>query len=364
MIERILIIALLLAAIGFLTADEPADSTAADTDFLVVPLGSYSGETSAVLGGVAVYTHRPHDLPMNVSPNALMLNLMVSFKGQFQGILVPEYQISGGAYAITGYIKYRYWPTSFYGLGNNSDKDDQEDYVIRETHTYLQLRKRFRDVVLLGGGWEYISNRLSDMEEGGLLETGSVPGSEDHDLSAARMSIEFDTRDNTYYPTTGLFYDINIRLFDKKIGSDYTFVKYKADLANYFPITKGQTLAWHGMAIYTQHDAPYEEMSRLGGEMRGFDSQRYIDNHMLMSRLEYRVFPFTKPIWDRFGAVGFAEYGQVANEVSDFRWDETHYTYGMGLRYRFNEKERFNFRLDVGFAGDEYDIVFTAREAF
>ncbi len=363
MIKRNLVIVLLLASLA-IAAQDTADSTEATTDFILVPLGMYSGETSAVLGGVAVYTHRPHSLPMHISPNALMLNLMVSFKGQFQGILVPEYQLSGGAYSLTGYVKYRYWPTAFYGVGNNSDKDDRERYVIKEAHSYLQLRKRFREILLTGVGWEYISNRLSEKEDGGMLEQEIIPGSEDHELSAARFSVEFDTRDNTYYPTRGLFYDMNIRLFDRKIGSDYSFVKYKADLANFFPIAVGHTLCWHGMAIFTQHEGPYEELSRLGGEMRGFDSQRYIDNHMLMSRLEYRVFPFEKGIWERFGSVVFAEYGQVAHEVSDFRWDETHYTYGMGLRYRFNDKERFNFRLDFGYAGDEYDIIFTAREAF
>ena len=363
MIKKICLIIVIIYAV-VLSAEEPADSTAAVTDYILVPLGMYSGETSAVLGGVAVYTHRPPDLPMNISPNALMLNTMVSFKGQFQGILVPEYQISGGRFSVTGYLKYRYWPTTFYGLGNNSDKDDRESYVIKEAHSYLQLRRRFWDVVLVGAGWEYISNQLSDKEERGMLDTGIIPGSEDHELSTARLSLEFDTRDNTYYPTRGLYYDMNVRLFDRKIGSDYSFVKYKADLAHFFPITDRHTLAWHGMAIYTQHDAPYEEMSRLGGEMRGFDSQRFIDNHMLMSRLEYRVFPFERGFFERFGSVVFAEYGQIAHHVSDFTWDETHYTYGMGLRYRFNDKERFNFRLDFGYAGDEYDIIFTAREAF
>ncbi len=354
---------LILFSLTFvLDAQTPPDSTS--SDYLFIPIGMYARETSAVLGGAVMYTQRPPELPMYVSPNSLTLNVMASFKKQVQVLLMPYYNIWGGKYAAGAKFQYKYWPTPFYGLGNDSDADDKETCTVNHFKGELYIKKRFRKYFLFGGGWEYLTNKLTDFDSEGYLQAGTISGSEEYNLSGIDIIAQIDTRDNTFTAEEGLFYDLNIRIFEKQFGSDYSFAKYKANLTHFFKIARGHVVAWQGVALFTVNDAPYQEISRLGGQMRGFDSQRYIDNHMLTSRLEYRTFPFESGLLRRWGAVAFAEYGQVAHEVSDFRMDKTHYTYGMGLRYVFFAKERLNFRLDFGFSREDYDIIFVVREAF
>jgi len=103
-------------------------------------------------------------------------------------------------------------------------------------------------------------------------------------------------------------------------------------------------------------------MNTLGGsyEMRGYYKGRYRDKNMITFQGEYRV-----PVYWRFGAVGFAGVGDVADDVTAFRLDQFKYSLGFGFRFMFDPRERINARIDFGFGkGDNAGIYAMVLEAF
>jgi hypothetical protein len=75
---------------------------------------------------------------------------------------------------------------------------------------------------------------------------------------------------------------------------------------------------------------------------------------------EYRQF-FSK----RFGFVLFGGVGNVAENLIDYRFDNLKYSYGAGLRFKFNQEQKVNLRVDFGFGNDgNRGIYFGIQEAF
>jgi hypothetical protein len=56
----------------------------------------------------------------------------------------------------------------------------------------------------------------------------------------------------------------------------------------------------------------------------------------------------------------------VAPDLSSYRLDSFHLSYGFGLRYLFNSEEHVNIRIDFGFGRNDATkgIYFGVEEAF
>lgn len=109
-------------------------------------------------------------------------------------------------------------------------------------------------------------------------------------------------------------------------------------------------------------ETPFYKLPAVGGpkNMRGYYAGRYRDNVFAMIQLEYRQF-----VWWKFGFVAFAGFGNVADHILNFTFDHMKYSYGFGLRFRFNEEQKVNLRMDMGFGNDgNKGIYFGIEEAF
>jgi len=73
---------------------------------------------------------------------------------------------------------------------------------------------------------------------------------------------------------------------------------------------------------------------------------------------------FRTHAWWRLGAVTFLGAGDVANEFGDFRLKNLQYSYGIGLRFVFNQKEGINLRADLGFGENTDGLYISVEEAF
>ena len=102
-------------------------------------------------------------------------------------------------------------------------------------------------------------------------------------------------------------------------------------------------------------------LARLGSEsiLRGYYSARYRDTTLAAFQVEYRL-----PVWWRFGMVGFAGYGQVADSIGRLKIGEFKYSVGLGIRFRIDRKEGTNIRLDLGFGKGSSGNYLSGGEAF
>jgi hypothetical protein len=68
-------------------------------------------------------------------------------------------------------------------------------------------------------------------------------------------------------------------------------------------------------------------------------------------------------LW-RFGLVGFAGYGDVADKVSHFERKSFKYSVGWGIRYLLNRDEKLNLRLVFGYGKGSSEFYINFSEAF
>ena len=80
---------------------------------------------------------------------------------------------------------------------------------------------------------------------------------------------------------------------------------------------------------------------------------------MCAFQAEYRFF-----VWGPFGGVVFAGFGDVSHDIDNLFSKNLKPTYGFGIRFLLDPKERINFRVDFGFGEGTSGIYFGAIEVF
>ena len=94
--------------------------------------------------------------------------------------------------------------------------------------------------------------------------------------------------------------------------------------------------------------------------MRGYFEGRYRDLTFMMLQMEYRQY-----FWWRLGFVVFGGVGDVADDLLNYTFEDLKYSYGLGLRFLFNQKEKVNIRIDLGFGQDgNSGLYFGVEESF
>jgi outer membrane protein assembly factor BamA len=172
-----------------------------------------------------------------------------------------------------------------------------------------------------------------------------------------------DSRDNIFYPTTGHLHRFQFMIFSKDLGSSYDFNRFEIDLRQYFPINqdKRQLIAVQAFADFARGHPPFYRLPAFGGSkiMRGFKSGSFRDRTYIASQVEFRTH-----MWWKLGAVAFVGAGDIAEELRIIKFGDLKYSYGVGLRFVFNEKEGINLRADLGFGEDTNGLYITVEEAF
>ncbi|WP_231959448.1 hypothetical protein [Nonlabens sp. Hel1_33_55] len=94
--------------------------------------------------------------------------------------------------------------------------------------------------------------------------------------------------------------------------------------------------------------------------MRGYREGRFIDRDLVAAQAEYR-----KTFKDsRIGAVAFIGTGNVYRNIDEFQFKDLKPNYGFGVRYKLDESENLNIRLDWGFGRGTNEIYLGIAEAF
>ncbi|MFC1715894.1 BamA/TamA family outer membrane protein [Candidatus Poribacteria bacterium] len=358
------ILLMITANPGYSSASE-AENTAEDdgsgSSLGAVPMIGYSPETKLLFGAAGIYTF--HMDKHGGRPSSIPVMSIYTQKKQYSIGLAPELYLSGDRYRVTGGISFAKFPDKFYGIGNNTLDDMEEDYTPQWILFNAGLQRRIYIGLNFGVQYEFEKSKVTEADPDGLLATGQIDGSEGGINSGAGLLMNWDDRDNIFFPTAGRFYQISSMTYTDILGSDYEFTRLGLDLRQYIPILPSHTLALQGLINYITGDPPFHKLSLLGGQniVRGYYLGRYREKNMIAFQMEYRVLPVW---WRRLGVVGFYGLGAVANEMSDFELDDFKHSVGVGLRFQLDTKERVNFRVDYAYGKDSSGIYITALEAF
>lgn len=179
--------------------------------------------------------------------------------------------------------------------------------------------------------------------------------------------LEWDSRDNVYYPKRGVLMDAGLDLFAKGLGSKWTYQTYKVAFNKYARLNDHQVLAFRGMGCAAAGErVPIYDLCLFGtsNDLRGYPGGRYQDRRMFATQAEYRLmFPSTGFL-GRFGVVAFAGVGGVGKTFSAIGFSQWLPGGGGGLRFRLTKKNPIHFRVDYGFGRVGHTLSVGVMEAF
>ncbi|GGZ20789.1 membrane protein [Echinicola pacifica] len=325
-----------------------------------IPAVSYSPETSLGLGMGAIKVFRnSKSISQNLRPSSMPITFLYTLEKQ--AILEADVDLwrnynKDYFYARLEMAKY---PLKFYGIGNDLPSSNEEDYASR----YLLFKFNYLRLVLphlyFGPQLDFRTDNVYQKEEGGLLDSGDIPGSDKPLVAGLGLKVSHDTRSDIFQPRRGALRQFSWMSYQSFWGSDYTYNKYELDLRQYVPVGTASVLAFQAFGSVVDGLAPFQQLSLLGGSkrMRGYYEGRYREQTSMIYQGEYRF-----PVYRDLGMVLFGNTGQVESGLNQFSWDGFHAAFGFGFRYKLLD-EGVNIRIDFGF-GNQSAFYFGLNEVY
>ncbi len=353
-------LALMALSLASLGRAEGADSVAAlkhRTSFL--PALFYTPDTK--LGGGAVVFTVLSDTLQRRRSSLLMGAGFYTQRHQVLLSLLADLELSGGGRRVAGSVGWRKFPDYFYGIGPRSSSEDEETFTPRVADAQASFQRRIFSRLRPGVRFEARKVDLRDLQAGGVLSAGGVPGSAGGVSAGAGALIEWDDRGPTISPPWGRIWRLESTGFGRLWGSDYSFSRHLADLREYIPAGGDRVVAIRALAVENRGGVPFDRMATLGGEslLRGYAESRYRDASAAILQAEIR-----SPLWRRFGGVIFCGLGDVAPRLEKLAPRRFKHAFGAGLRFALNQKDRLNLRADLGFGSGSSGFYFGGAEAF
>jgi outer membrane protein assembly factor BamA len=367
MIKRYIIF-LLFTAVCLAYLDLPAKEAAEETStkkckgrIIASPIFYYTPETRFAFGGAGSYIFQLGGCDKKTRPSSISPLVIYTLEKQFIGELKADLYFKNNDYRLVTEFIYWKYPDRFYGIGSRTLEENREDYTYRSTKFYLTFLKKIKKGFNLGFQYRFIDWRLTEMEAGGQLTSGVIPGSGGGRLSGIGLVVNRDTRDNIFSPLRGDHFEFNVRVYPKFLGSTFEFTRFTLDLRKYFPLFSSHVFALRSLAVMQTGTVPFLNLAQMGGAyvMRGYFEGRFRDKNLLAFQAEYRL-----PLFWRLGAVGFVGMGNVAEKFSQLDSGTLKSVYGIGLRFLFDRKERIQLRIDVGWGKGSSGFYVSVFEAF
>ncbi len=327
----------------------------------ILPIIDYHPETSWGFGAAGLYYFQLSKSKVLDRPSNIVMKATYTLNKQFSLDVDPDLYFRNGYHTLV-FFTYSDYPSKFWGIGNETPASFEEAYTARYWKFLAKPLKSVYRSLNLGFQYHYSDTAVIEVQEGGQLAAGTVPGSSGGAVSGLGLLMNWDSRDSIFFPTKGSFHQFSVTSYGQALGSDFSFSQFSLDARKYFSLSASQVLGLEARVAFETGNPPFWAMSLLGGDsiMRGYYLGRYRDKNMISWQVEYR---WTPAVW-RLGVVAFLGFGDVADKVANFRLDEFKYSLGFGLRYVLNKEQHLNIRLDFGFGNGNSGVYLTGGEAF
>lgn len=364
----------LLAAAGF-AASVPAASagqTAASEPkatktepykarLLGLPFVYYSPETKLAFGGGGILNFRAGRHKDVVRPSTVYAYASYNLAKQFTLHLKPEIYVRGNSLIFTGRLRYERTPQLFYGIGNDTLAVNGESFTPRSFAVQVGVKRRIVGGLFGGFGFDYERLTVEKVEPGGLLDSGTVVGSQGGLLAGIGGNLDWDTRDSPLFPLRGAYLQLIATAYGASAGSDFTFNRVELNLRKYYPLGPRRVLAVQGYMCSTGGNVPFYKLPMLGGDtlLRGYYKGRFRDKGLALVQAEFRAL-----ITPRIGVAGFAGLADVFPGLKGLDRGKLKFAAGSGLRYVINKRDGTTVRLDMAWGQASFGLYITAQEAF
>jgi outer membrane protein assembly factor BamA len=330
-------------------------------NWFAYPFIFYTPETDWAFGAGGILYFKLSD-QLKSKPSSVTASGYYTVNNQFDISILPEIYLNQDKYLLSTKFNYSEVFDFFYGIGPTSPDIENNQYFQRNFILNVKFQlEAFKKNFKLGPIYELRSMNVLKKENNPFLDSNLVRGSNGGTTSGLGIIASYDTRDNIFYPSQGSFYQFSATYYSKTFGSDFDYDKYILDARRYLSFFPKHILALQAYVMIEFAYPPFYELALLGGDkvMRGYLYGRYRDRLYYAFQAEYRL-PF---IW-RFGFVVFGGLGDVASKMSKIEIATIKPTYGFGVRFRLDELQKLDLRVDFGFGKDTDGIYFSLNQAF
>ncbi len=331
--------------------------------FIVLPIIYNTPETGWGGGVGGMITFRLGATKARSRPSSINFIAEMTQNKQYTVNFKPEIYLKNDNYIFIGNFEVKRFPTSFYGIGNDTPEEIEEDYTYRMTTVEISLQRRLwaKKNIFAGLQYGYHHFDFIRFDPAGQLASGSIYGSRGGTVSSLDLTGRLDNRDNIFTPRRGNFFQLSLSFHGPLVGSGYSYTKLKLDFRKFFPILATHVLGLQLVFQASDGGTPFMSLPRLGGSiiMRGYFEGRYRDKILTALQAEYRL-----PVWWRFGLAAFLGAGDVSSSLGHLRLSAFKPSAGGGIRFKISSQEGSVVRVDFGYGKNCSGVYFTANEAF
>lgn len=245
----------------------------------------------------------------------------------------------------------------FYGLGEDPALADHPlRYTLEPLGGVIQGKYQLGDSRFFAGlGYVYVGMDTSFEAPPG------APGLPDHasesTLGALLPSLSYDTRDNVFTPTTGLYVEASLAAFSEALGADGEYQRGTLLAMYYRPLARNLFLGVKGQATATWSDPPFYLQPYV--QLRGAPAMRYQGEQVAQAEAELRW-----QFYKRWSLVGFAGAGLAQAEIQGEERDRSVVTGGTGFRYELARKYGIHAGADIAWGPDETALYLQVGSAW
>jgi len=252
----------------------------------------------------------------------------------------------------------------FFGVGQDAG-DAGLSVAIEQTMDVVLIAalRRVTPNLYGGGSLLWIRTGAELLHDHGLPAPPDVEDLATANLLAPGIQLEFDTRDDDYWPSRGSIATVKSNFFTSALGSDSDFERYMAAWCWYTSVRgPALLLAMNASVTAATGDVPFWAIPSVGAGLyglRGYTQGRYRDNVVTTVQAELRA--HSK---GRLGATVFGGLAQVGGSVGDLWNAEVLPAGGAGVRYQLTREYPMHMRADYAWGKNGGIFYFSVSEAF
>jgi hypothetical protein len=329
--------------------------------YLILPSVEHAPETSWAFGLYGLSTFKPSLDDTSGAVSNVKVKVIYSLLNQFT---------TGGSFllfgkdrkwASSGRVTYQYFPYRFWGIGRNINLNHFETYEPKFVHLNTDYLRKVKHHFYLGGIVHYENYISLVKEQGNLLQSGDIVGSEGGSIGGLGPAFMFDSRDNVINAGQGFFSKFTALSYQPFSENLEKYQLLNLDLRYFYSPSDKHTIALQHISTATFNEAPFFQLPMIGGEqmMRGYYRGAYRDNHLNALQAEYRL-----RIWKNIGMVLFGSTGWISEKVFGSHLNEALISGGTGFRYLYDKDKKINMRLDLAWGQNSFGVYFGIGEAF
>jgi len=245
----------------------------------------------------------------------------------------------------------------FFGLSDDPAKLDQGvRYSLQFVAAVAQANWQIAPKSPWSVGVRYVYANV----EPKLRDEPAFPGLADRvrvTVSAPTAILEYDSRDNIFTPTRGIYAESAYLASRTALGASVDFERFDQVLIGWYPLRPDLTLGANGTYAWSSQGTPF--FLRPFVTLRGVPAMRYQGDQSASIEVEAR--------WQfhgRWSLVGFGGAGRTWTERTNRSFQQSVGSGGIGFRYELARKFGLNAGIDVAASPGTTAVYFVIGNAW